>query len=499
MSHAKYEGWTREQLVARLHKLDMHADSLVRAKRNAAVKAFKGTGDVEWTKCYRRKIALKFCYDGWDYNGLAIQGEPTALPTVEAVLQDAFYKKRLVDPDAGAAGCEWARCGRTDKGVSAAGQVVSLYVRSNLREGVGIIPPTGSKPTCALATSSSSEEPPVKPFEDGSTHDLGDLAFVDDSDSNDDLVDLAAASSSSRKEFPYVSMLNRVLPPSIRILAWAPVSPDFSARFSCRYRHYKYFFAPHGLDLAKMREAADLLLGEHDFRNFCKLDAAKQITNFRRRIDLADLSPVDANGSESSALWVFDLIGSAFLWHQVRHIMAVLLMVANGAEPVSLVRALLNVDGSDPDPEIPTLDHKPEYEMADGLPLVLWDCAYAPADVPWVLDADEDDAPDADANNPGRLLDQMSSVHVRSLIKATMHAHFLDAARRYRAPLVKNPFLVETLLGGGRMRATTRYTPVLQRNRQEHVEVLNERWRQGKGFRRANRVEGAAPGDEAKE
>lgn len=31
-------------------------------------------------------------------------------------------------------------------------------------------------------------------------------------------------------EIPYVTILNRVLPSEIRVLAWAPVKPNFSAR-----------------------------------------------------------------------------------------------------------------------------------------------------------------------------------------------------------------------------------------------------------------------------
>ena len=44
-------------------------------------------------------------------------------------------------------------------------------------------------------------------------------------------------------EIPYMHILNNVLPDDIRVLAWAPVGPDFSARFSCLHRTYKYFFA----------------------------------------------------------------------------------------------------------------------------------------------------------------------------------------------------------------------------------------------------------------
>lgn len=44
-------------------------------------------------------------------------------------------------------------------------------------------------------------------------------------------------------------------------------------RFSCRARQYKYFIVQDGaLDVAAMRAAAQHLLGEHDFRNFCKAD-----------------------------------------------------------------------------------------------------------------------------------------------------------------------------------------------------------------------------------
>jgi tRNA pseudouridine(38-40) synthase len=43
--------------------------------------------------------------------------------------------------------------------------------------------------------------------------------------------------------------LNRVLPAEIRVIAWAPVRPDFSARFDCIEREYKYFFPKGDLDL----------------------------------------------------------------------------------------------------------------------------------------------------------------------------------------------------------------------------------------------------------
>lgn len=40
-------------------------------------------------------------------------------------------------------------------------------------------------------------------------------------------------------ELDYVAMLNRVLPVEIRVIAWAPVKPELSARFDCKLRTYR--------------------------------------------------------------------------------------------------------------------------------------------------------------------------------------------------------------------------------------------------------------------
>lgn len=47
----------------------------------------------------------------------------------------------------------------------------------------------------------------------------------------------------------YCKMLNRLLPEDIRIFAWQPVCEEFSARFNCKSRTYKYFFPRSNLDL----------------------------------------------------------------------------------------------------------------------------------------------------------------------------------------------------------------------------------------------------------
>jgi len=183
----------------------------------------------------------------------------------------------------------------------------------------------------------------------------------------------APSQSCGRRELRYVSILNRVLPSTIRVLAWSPISPDISARFNCKHRHYKYFFTSHGLDIPLMQSAAAPLVSEHDFRNLCKLDLGKQITNFRRCVVSAQIRPVS---DDEKPLYMFEFIGSAFLYHQVRHIMAVLFLVGTGLEQPSVISALLNVSpGASPDSQsplpLPLVDRKPEYEMADALPETL--------------------------------------------------------------------------------------------------------------------------------
>lgn len=185
-------------------------------------------------------------------------------------------------------------------------------------------------------------------------------------------------------ELNYVNLLNRVLPPDIRALAWAPVPGTFDARFSALYRTYKYYFPLGTLDLAAMRAGAASFVGDHDFRNFCKMDVAGGVTNFRRRIlrfDVALSDPRDAaavaagTADRATVMCEFTIQGLAFLWHQVRCMVAVLFMVGAGAERPEVVAQLLDVEAR---------PRKPQYAMASEVPLCLFDCGFE--DLRWHVD-----------------------------------------------------------------------------------------------------------------
>lgn len=430
-----YADWSREELIAKIEGLEEQLPGPIKERYFMPKKNAK---PFDFYSYPQRKIALKFLYHGWLYNGLVVQNQPTPLPTVEAVLFDALCRARLIDRSAGYEGCDWTRCGRTDRGVSSAGQVVALNVRSTLRPVVEKAPP-------------------------------------------EDLESEADIPKKTAEEIRYVHILNKLLPASIRILAWSPVASDFSARSNCRWRHYKYFFnspptpAP-PVDIQRMNEAARRLLGTHDFRNFCKLDGSKQVEKFYRRIDFVSISAVE--NSPSGPLYVFDLKGSSFLWHQVRHIMGVLFLIGQGLEPVSIVDALLNAspDQPNPDPSIPFLGTRPLYEMAEGLPLVLWECGFEDTDVSWRADVESELERTPSANSTS-LLEGMHSSFTVSLLQTTLHEHFLQAASRYHEPL-KSDNIVRVQSGGGRVRHSNRYIPLMKRRRGPSAAEVNENWRQ---------------------
>jgi tRNA pseudouridine38/39 synthase len=289
-----------------------------------------------------------------------------------------------------------------------------------------------------------------------------------------------------------------MLPETIRVIAWSPVPSTFSARFSCRWRHYKYFFSPQNLDISLMEDASSRLVGEHDFRNLCKLDAAKQITSFKRNVLSAHIEQLNNN------LHVFNLVGSAFLYHQVRHIMAVLFLVGTGLEPPSLVSSLLNVSGGaisprEGEPSYPVVDRKPEYQMADGLPLMLWDCGYPDGTFTWRTTGRPENVEFVD---DGEVQRELQNIVTRSHIHAALNEHFLLAMAKYHAspksifPLEhpsqlqvrkKPQDAIQVPLGGGTSKRVIKYPPVLERKRLDHVDVANERWRLGKGFRKSER------------
>jgi tRNA pseudouridine38-40 synthase len=141
---------------------------------------------------------------------------------------------------------------------------------------------------------------------------------------------------------------NSYLPKDI-VVRWARVVPEhFHARYSAKARRYLYFIYNHSirssllhgrctwnfrhLDHHRMAQAAEHLVGEHDFSSF-------------RAIDCQSKTPVreifHLRVSRIGDIIVLDLAANAFLHHMVRNIAGVLMQVGAGTREIDWVPELL--------------------------------------------------------------------------------------------------------------------------------------------------------------
>lgn len=203
----------------------------------------------------RLKLTLE--YDGTKFRGWAAQ---PGLRTVEGVVRDALQR---VFPEWGAL----AIAGRTDTGVHALGNVASLDVDGG--------PPLDRVPEA----------------------------------------------------------LNTVLPDDVAVVGAEAAASDFHARHSARARTYRYriwrrrepspferrrawWYSLHHLDEERLADAADLLLGEHDFRAFTPTETQHQV--FTRTV-------LEAAWHRRGAALEFEITADSFLRHMVRTLVGTML------------------------------------------------------------------------------------------------------------------------------------------------------------------------------
>ncbi|MCX7800728.1 MAG: tRNA pseudouridine(38-40) synthase TruA [Fimbriimonadales bacterium] len=145
----------------------------------------------------------------------------------------------------------------------------------------------------------------------------------------------------------WTGVLNRILPPDVRVLDSRAVPEAFHSRFCARWRLYRYrilvgapdpfreryaFRHGRGLDLGAMREAADRLIGEHDFRAFS--EELKGQGNTVRALLRVDVAAVRDEVR-------IDVAGTAFVKGMMRRIAGFLLEVGKGQRPADDAEGLL--------------------------------------------------------------------------------------------------------------------------------------------------------------
>jgi tRNA pseudouridine38-40 synthase len=195
------------------------------------------------------RLKLTVEYDGTDFRGWAMQ---PGLRTVEGVARDALAATYATFESLAVAG-------RTDTGVHALGNVVSVDVEGG---------------------------PPI-----------------------------ARAAEA----------LNASLPDDVSVAAVEEAAPDFHARHSARSRSYRYriwrrhepspferrraWWYPRPLDEERLADAADLLIGEHDFRAFTPTETQHQV--FTRNV-------LRAEWHRRGDVLEFEITADSFLRHMVR-------------------------------------------------------------------------------------------------------------------------------------------------------------------------------------
>jgi len=158
-----------------------------------------------------------------------------------------------------------------------------------------------------------------------------------------------------------VRSVNTLLGPTVAVRSAEAAPPGFDARRSARARRYRYLIleaptpdpllAPLSwhvtspLDLRAMVSAADSLLGEHDFRAFCRrVPGTAPGTPIPRRVLDAGFAEVAVPTGElgpGARLLRFDIEATSFCHQMVRSVVGVLVEVGRARRRVSDVTWLL--------------------------------------------------------------------------------------------------------------------------------------------------------------
>ncbi|MEE8222027.1 MAG: tRNA pseudouridine(38-40) synthase TruA [Nitrosomonadaceae bacterium] len=146
----------------------------------------------------------------------------------------------------------------------------------------------------------------------------------------------------------WVRGVNALLPNSMAVLWVSKSSDNFHARYSATERCYLYLLLNHPvraglyhgkvgwfhlpLNLERMRDAAQILLGEHDFSAFRAAECqAKSPVRNVTKLEIIQQGDIIA----------FEIRANAFLYHMVRNIIGSLVYVGKGKYSPQWMRELL--------------------------------------------------------------------------------------------------------------------------------------------------------------
>lgn len=140
--------------------------------------------------------------------------------------------------------------------------------------------------------------------------------------------------------------VNDNLPSDVHVISITPAHPRFHARHHAQARTYLYqisrrrtafgkryvWWVKDALDTERMRRAASIFQGFHDFRSFTKDDPEEKSTT---------VALDECSVHEHGDLILMRIRGSHFLWRMVRQMVGVVAQVGRGAMEPDEVRSLL--------------------------------------------------------------------------------------------------------------------------------------------------------------
>ena len=172
-------------------------------------------------------------------------------------------------------------------------------------------------------------------------------------------VPICLAELEGREPRRFWRSLMAMTPEDISIRSLYTAHEGFSARFDAQGRAYRYRIATGNaqpvlswnhvwwlrsdLDPHAMHEAAQPLVGEHDFKSFCKVSSAQKLIEDGRSTSryLAKLNVAQINEAGEDLIAI-DVEGNAFLHNMVRIMVGSLVEVGRGRRDVGWIEEVLH-------------------------------------------------------------------------------------------------------------------------------------------------------------
>lgn len=155
-------------------------------------------------------------------------------------------------------------------------------------------------------------------------------------------------SDANRPLSAWVRGVNSHLPDAIAVLSAQFVREDFHARFDAQERCYRYYLCSTAvrnplsigrtgwvhreLDLERMRQAAQVLVGKHDFSSF-------RSAQCQAATPVREMNAITITGSSRSLCIRFS--ANAYLQHMIRNIVGLLIMIGDGRQPIDWAASVL--------------------------------------------------------------------------------------------------------------------------------------------------------------